>query len=163
MKYFLIIATLLLFGCKVTEEKARNYYLDNKGKLSKLCLECFDDQKEPEHSKGDTIVVLDSIISIDTVKVSVIADCPDGAKVFVDCPPTKVIERIKYSHITDTIYKDRWQTKAHIEIIESENLKLKTDILNKDKIINSWKKIALFSLGFIGVYLLIVSIRKKLY
>lgn len=99
MKQILIITSfLLLFGCKVTEEKARNYYLKNKGELANLCADCLP-VKESEIIKGDTVIKLDTITKIDTTVVTV--DCSDGTT--VDCPPNKTVYRTLYSHITDTI------------------------------------------------------------
>lgn len=113
MKYFLLIATLLLFGCKVTEEKARNYYLDNKGKLAQLCVDCFGKNiPEPIYIKGDVVIKRDTTLRVDTVE----ADCPDGSKVKTPCPECKEIT--VYQDRVDTIQQDTWQTLALVEALK---------------------------------------------
>lgn len=129
MKYFLIIATLLLFGCKVTEEKARNYYLDNKGKLAQLCVDCFGrDIPKPIYIKGDVVIKRDTTLRVDTVE----ADCPDGSKVKTPCPECKEIT--VYQDRVDTLKQDTWQTLALVEALKQKVFE-ETILHNKTKVL----------------------------
>lgn len=129
MKYFLLIATLLLFGCKVTEEKARNYYLDNKGKLAQLCVDCFGkDIPEPIYIKGDVVIKRDTTLRVDTVE----ADCPDGSKVKKPCPECKDIT--VYKDRVDTLKQDTWQTLALVESLKQKVFE-ETILHNKTKVL----------------------------
>lgn len=151
--YFIVIATLLLFGCKVTEEKARNYYLDNKPKLSKLCLDCFGkDIPEPIYIKGDVVIKRDTTLRIDTVE----ADCPDGSTVKTPCPKCKEIT--VYLDRVDTLKQDTWQTLALVEalkhkLFEESIFHTKTKTLLEEEI----KDKKMYRLGFFICFGLILG------
>lgn len=153
MKYFLIIATLLLFGCKVTEEKARNYYLDNKGKLAQLCVDCFGrDIPKPIYIKGDVVIKHDTTLRVDTVE----ADCPDGSKVKTPCPECKDIT--VYKDRVDTLKQDTWQTLALVEylkqkVFEESILHNKTKVLFEEEV----KDKKMYRSGFFICFALILG------
>lgn len=167
MRYLLLLSCLFLFGC-TTQKKAENWYRNHKSKLADLCLDCFGDKKEPEYIKGDTnIVKLDTIINIDSTNITTL-DCPDGTK--LGCPPPKVKTIQKHTHSVDTVYKDRWQTLAEIESLKgvvvdkSEEINIINEKLIKEKKSKEqWRYIALIALSLVGVYLLIKSLKNKLY
>ena len=153
MKYFLIIATLLLFGCKVTEEKARNYYLDNKGKLAQLCIDCFGrDIPEPIYIKGDVVIKRDTTLRVDTVE----ADCPDGSKVKTPCPECK--EMTVYRDRVDTLKQDTWQTLALVEALKQKVFE-ETILHNKTKVLleEEVKDKKMYRLGFFICFALIIG------
>lgn len=110
---FILLSVLLLSGCKVTEEKARNYYLDYKGKLAQLCVDCFGKNiPEPIYIKGDVVIKRDTTVRVDTVE----ADCPDGSKVKKLCPECKDIT--VYKDRVDTLKQDTWQTLSLVEALK---------------------------------------------
>ena len=96
-----LVILVLLSGC-MGVKKAERVMRANPVELARLCADCFT-VKPIEVIKGDTIVRVDSITRVDSVRVEVEADCPDGTRVKVDCPPTKTVERIKYTHTSDTV------------------------------------------------------------
>ena len=161
MKYFLLIATLLLFGCKVTEEKARNYYLDNKGKLAQLCVDCFGrDIPKPIYIKGDVVIKRDTTLRIDTVE----ADCPDGSKVKKPCPECKEIT--VYQDRVDTVQQDTWQTLALVDALKEKLLQEKLlhertkTKLDSSKKINTYFYILLGVIAIVVIYKLIIFFTK---
>jgi hypothetical protein len=165
MKYFLLIATLLLFGCKVTEEKARNYYLDNKGKLAQLCVDCFGrDIPEPVYIKGEKVIEIKRDTTRDTTTVYVEVDCPDGSKVKKKLPPTETIE-IEVLRV-DAVYQDTWQTLALVEALKEKILQEKLlhestkTKLHSSKKINTYFYILLGVIGIVVIYKLIIFFTK---
>jgi len=70
---------VFIVGCATTEKKAKNYYLDHKDELAKLCMDCFP--PKVEYIKGkDVYLPQDTVIAKgDTVFVQ--GDCPDGSKI----------------------------------------------------------------------------------
>lgn len=132
----LCVALLILGSCATTEKKAKNYYLGHKDQLAQLCLDCFSDKKEPTYKKGDTTIVrLDTIINLDTTITTL--DCPDGTK--LDCPPNTIKYINKYTHRTDSVFRDTWQTLAEKEVLKgrlkesNDKLILLTDKYTKEK------------------------------
>lgn len=157
MKYFLLIATLLLFGCKVTEEKARNYYMDNKGKLAQLCVDCFGkDIPEPIYIKGDKVIEVKRDTTRDTTTVYVEVDCPDGSKVKKKLPPTETIE-IEVLRV-DTVYQDTWQTLALVEALKHKLFE-ETILHNKTKVLleEEVKDKKMYRTGFFICFALILG------
>lgn len=133
MRYLIIL--LLFTGC-MSVEKAEKVMRAHPKELAELCADCFP-VKESEVIKGDTVVRVDSVVRIDSVKVEVVADCPDGTKVVVDCPPTKVIERVKYSHTTDTI---KVRDSAQEKVLENERDEYKDKYAQEQERADSWRK-----------------------
>lgn len=136
IRLLILSSVFLLISCATTEKKVRDWADDNKAKFAKICLDCFSDKKEPTIKKGDTTIVrLDTIINIDTTIVT--ADCPDGTK--VKCPPNQIKYINKYSHSTDSVFRDTWQTLAQLELLKgqlkesNEQLTSITDKYTKEK------------------------------
>lgn len=149
----LILALVLLVSSCTTQKKAEKWYRNNKAELAKLCLDCFEDKKDPVYIKGDTRI--DTLeVKGDTVTVE--GDCPDGTKIEVDCPPNKTIT-INSARI-DTIYKDKWQTLAHLEVQNEliQDLSVKLAIATEQK--NNWRAFALWGWGLIIIFTLYKAI-----
>lgn len=161
---FLIICSVVIAGCASQEQKAKNYYLNNKDKLAKLCVDCFPPQIEyrpgtPVFLKGDTVVELRT--RVDTVE----ADCPDGTKVKKDCPPCKDSVIYKKLLQVDTIFNPNhpqvhmW--KSEYEKAEKKLTELELKYASQKERTSFWKKWALI-IG--GILLLKVGWRlSKLY
>lgn len=161
MRYLLLLSCLFLFGC-TTQKKAENWYRNNKAKLADLCLDCFGDKKDPEYIKGEEIKIVEKVT--DSVFLSV--ECPDGTILEPKCPPQYKVYPVR----VDTIRMDRWQTLAEIESLKgvvvdkSEEISIINEKLIKEKRSKEqWRYITLIALSLVGVYLLIKSLKNKLY
>lgn len=167
MKYIYILVALILTGCATTEKKAKNYYLNNKDQLAELCLDCFEDKKEIEYIKGDTIIKLDTLLKTDSVKVQI--PCPDGT--IIDCPPSITKYITQHSHSTDTLYRDRWQTLAELELFKGKSSDLKAQLVEVNTLYQKEKEsrkslqkyfIVLFGINAVYVIFRIVKAKLKL-
>lgn len=153
----LILSLFVLMGCKTTEEKARNYYLDNKAKLAELCVDCFGKNiPEPIYIKGDKVIEIKRDTTRDTTTVYVEVDCPDGSKVKKKLPPTEKIE-IEVLRV-DTVYQDTWQTLALVEalkhkLFEESIAHTKTKTLLEEET----KDKKMYRLGFFVCFALIIG------
>lgn len=85
MKRFWILMMVFITGCATTEKKAKNYYLNHKDELAKLCMDCFP--PKVEYIKGKDIYLPQDTVFTKGETVYVQGDCPDGTKVSVGCPP----------------------------------------------------------------------------
>lgn len=126
----------------------------NPDKLAELCADCYP-VKPSELIKGDTVVLVDSVLRVDSVRVSV--DCPDGTK--VNCPPNKVVTRIIRSHSTDTL-KVRDYAFETVLLNERDKVSHDRDRIRDNR--DGWKKTALWGWGIIGVCLLGWFIRGRI-
>lgn len=140
-----ILVLLFLYGC-TTQKKATRWMKEHPVVLAKLCAECFP-VKPIEFIKGDTLVLLDSVVRVDSVRVEIEADCPDGSKVKVDCPPTRIVERVVKSHTTDTL---KLRDTANETVLQNE--------LNKAK---KWENYFYYSLVGIALLLVLLLLRRS--
>ena len=165
MKYIYILVALFLVGCATNEKKAKKYYLNHKNQLAELCLDCFSDKKEIEYIKGDTITLVDTLLTVDSIKVQI--PCPDGT--IIDCPPgiTKYIT--KHSYSTDTLYRDRWQTIAELELYKGKTDDLRNELYKLNNLYQKEKEsrkklqkwfIILFSIN--GIYVIFRLVKSKI-
>lgn len=138
----------LLTGC-IGVKKAERIMRSHPVELAKLCADCFP-VKPIEIIKGDTIVLLDSVIRVDSVRVEVEADCPDGTKVKVDCPPTKTVERIKYTHTSDTV---KIRDTARETVLENS-------IKESDRKAKDWHNRFYYALGACFVLLAVLILKR---
>lgn len=154
MKRLLLLMTAvctLISSCAVTEKKAKEWAYNNKGELAKWCSDCFP-VKPIEVIKGDTVVRVDSILSIDSVIVQVEKDCPDGTKIVVDCPPAKTITRVVNTHTSDTV---KVRDTAKERVLE-DGLKDRSDKLDKmTESRDKYRKWFFISLAVVAVYSLL--------
>lgn len=153
IKKIIIGSLALLFTGCVSVEKAERVMRAHPKELAKLCADCFP-VKESEVIEGKRDTVTREITKIDTLKVEVIADCPDGTKVVVDCPPTKKIYRDVIINQTDTI---KVRDTAYEQVLQDKITELEDD----NKSLEKWKDFGLWGWGIIGVGLLMYFIRKK--
>lgn len=145
---------LFLTSCKVTEKKAKEYVYSHKDKLAEWCADCFP-VKESEVLKGDTVILIDTVSEIISDTVRMQADCPDGSKVVVDCPPNKVITKVVKTHSTDTI---KVRDTAHERVLSDEVKEYKDKYANMEQSRYKWRKRAIWGWGIlvalgIGVFL----------
>ena len=143
---------VFIAGCATTEKKARNYYLEHKDELAKLCSDCFPVKQE--YIKGKDIYLPQDTVYVKGDTVEVQGDCPDGTKVKVKCPPSDTMKVYVPILRIDTITK---ADSAAIKFWQSEFRKAdkaKNDlILEKASEIESkkeWRKWALI-LGLVIV------------
>lgn len=149
----LILVLALINGC-VSVEKAERVMRANPDKLAKLCSDCYP-VKPSEIIKGDTIVVVDSVLRVDSVRVTV--DCPDGTK--VDCPPTKIVTKIIKSHSTDTV---KVRDTAYETILSNEVGILSGKLDKATEGMDKWRGYTLWLLIIIGCYILVVFVKGRI-
>lgn len=141
MKYFIIIASLLLTGC-ATEKKAVKFFQSNPLKLAELCANAFP--PKIEYREGKTIVLPGDTVVLKGDSVLVQADCPDGTKAPVKCPPSeKEIIRILMLK-TDTLFDENHPKMKFLELklreTEDRELIAKQTIESLSAELSKWKK-----------------------
>lgn len=131
--YRIGLATLIIFmlsACKIKEHKARNYYLDNPEKLAKLSDMVFPIRGE--YKQGEEIKMTPDTMYLQSDTVIVQADCPDGTKVSVKCPPCDTVKIYVPVLRIDTAvkYDDRASAGLRIEMakIEKSNIELRVKL-----------------------------------
>lgn len=138
--FFLLI---FIAGCATTERKAKNYYLENKDQLAKLCSDCFP--VKTEFRPGKPIQLPADTVFVKGLPVIVRGDCPDGTKVDVPCPPSDTIKMYIPVQIRDTLIQADsaaiyyWQSE-HKKVYEEKlgvELKRAEDIADK-KFYRKW-------------------------
>lgn len=137
-----LVILVLLSGC-MGVKKAERVMRAHPVELAKLCSDCFP-VKPIEIIKGDTIVKFDSITRVDSIRVEVEADCPDGTRVKVDCPPNRVVTRNIHTHTSDTV---KVRDTARERVLEYE--------VDRNK---EWRNrfyYALIAIGVLGLLLIL--------
>src|SRR5690606_41968686 len=86
-----------------------------------------------------------SEIVSDTVRVQ--ADCPDGSKVVVDCPPNKTITKVVRTHSTDTI---KVRDTAHERVLKDERDEYKDKWANMEQSRDTWRTRAMWGWGMLS-------------
>lgn len=148
-----LLACILLSGCKVTEKKAKEWAYNHKSELAKWCADCFP-VKPIEVIKGVPVLIPgDTIVTTDTVKVQV--DCPDGTK--VECPPTRIVTIRDTLMSTDTVKVRDTAKERVLEDSLSDREERLTDALKSR---DGWRKFGLIGWGILGVGLLVRFIKK---
>lgn len=153
----LIIVLLALFvaGCATTERKAKSYYLDHKDQLAELCKDCFPVKEI--YIKGEEVYLKPDTVFKKGDTVVVEADCPDGSKAKVKCPPNDTIEvyipvmRIDTMVKADSAAIFYWKNEYLKLEKEKKNLELDVVELKEDK--SYWMKRAWIFGGIIGLYI----------
>lgn len=152
----ILLMLALISGCKVNEKRAKEWAYNNKNKLAEWCADCFP-VKVSEVVKGDTIILIDTITSIDSVRIKVQVDCPDGSVALVDCPPEKTSTITLHTHTSDTIkIRDTAIERVLEDKLHASDKKLSDAIKSRD----GWIKFALIGWGLLGVGLLIRYVKK---
>lgn len=129
-KLLLMVLVVLVAGCatqKQKENRARNYYLDNKDKLAELSSTVFP--VTDGFKKGTPIIMPSDTTRLKGDTVYMEKDCPDGTKVqfkYIKGDTLKIYIPI---HQTDTLIKERTDkldvlrnevTETHRKLIQSE-------------------------------------------
>lgn len=153
MKKIIIGSLLILLSGCMSVKKAEKVMRANPTELAKLCADCFP-VKESEVIEGKRDTLFSEVTKIDTLKVEVLADCPDGTKVVVDCPPNKVIYRDVIINKTDTI---KVRDTAKEQVLQDKI----TSLENDNKGLTKWKKFGLCGWGIIGISLLVFFLKRK--
>lgn len=154
MKRFWILIMVFIAGCATTERKARNYYLEHKDELSKLCADCFPVKQE--YIKGKDVYLPQDTVFIKGDTVEVQGDCPDGTKVKVKCPPSDTMKvyipilRIDTITRADSAAIYYWQSEYKKTDSIKNKLILDKATLNESK--NEWRKWAVILGAVILVY-----------
>lgn len=143
-----MLMTVVFTSC-VTQKKAERYYRQHPVKLAKMCLDCFP-VKPVEFIKGDTVVLVDSILKIDSVEVDVTADCPDGTTVVTKCPPNKTTTIVKHTHSTDTV-----------KLLDTALQTVYNDTLKELKQAEKYKQYFYMLIAVISFILLFIIVIKK--
>lgn len=137
---------LLFLSCGINERKAKEYAYNNKDKLAEWCLDCFP-VKPIEVIRGRVDTVVNEVLRIDTTRVTVQGDCPDGTIVNVDCPPERTSIRSIITHQTDTLM-----------IVDTAKERV---FANKINVLEKWKTAGLIGWFLFGLLLLIVFLRSR--
>lgn len=128
---FILPIFILCFASCMTQKKqqriAHAYFSLNPGELAKVCSQNFSFETV-KYLPGQVVTKKDTV----TEKVIVTADCPDGSKVPVDCPPKETIT-IDNSRV-DTVQVLSTEAKAKISslIYESEKMTVYIQRINED-------------------------------
>lgn len=153
MRISILIACILLSGCKVTEQKAKDWAYNHKSELAKWCADCFP-VKPIEVIKGVPVLIPgDTVVTTDTVKVQV--DCPDGTK--VECPPARIITIRDTLVSVDTIKVRDTAKERVLEDSLSDREDRLTDALKSR---NTWRKWCLIFGGLFGIGVVLRFIKK---
>lgn len=142
-----LVAILLFVGCGINERKAKEYAYNNKDKLAEWCLDCFP-VKPIEVIRGKVDTVVNEVLRIDTTRVTVKADCPDGTIVNVDCPPEKIVTRVVTTHSTDTV---KVVDTALERVLSDTKVRVQIESDRADK----WRNYFVMLLGISIAYVLI--------
>lgn len=142
IKYIIILLIFIISSCAGAKKKrAHRYFNENKKELAELCLERFP--ITPQHIKGDTIRVIDTLKIIDKIPVKI--PCPDGT--VVDCPP----KEIKYVTVNNTVTDTLKVVDRRKEYILEEQI---NEMTKENKKLRSWNK----KLIYVSVLLLLLFV-----
>lgn len=157
-KIWLMALVVLVTGCatqKRKENRARNYYLDNKDKLAELSATIFP--VTDGFKKGEPIRMPSDTIRSKGDTVFVEKDCPDGTKVQFQYIKGDTLRIYIPIHQTDTIVRERTDkmdvlrselTNATKELIKTEAKLSETQQESKNK---TWWIVGLSAFIAIGV------------
>lgn len=133
MKKLILIIPILIFcfsSCMTQKKQQRiahSYFSMHPDELSKICSNNFSFETI-KYLPGKVTTKTDTV----TKKVIVTADCPDGSKIPVDCPPKETIT-IDNSRV-DTVQVLTTEAKAKISslIYEAEKMTVYIQRVNED-------------------------------
>lgn len=174
---FIVLSLFLLTGC-VTEKKAKQYAYANKEKLAEWCADCFPVKEQTV--KIDTVTLLDTFTTIDSIPVIVTVDCPDGTQIQKECPPQlytkqtvtqlinseiKVRDRAFERVLSDSLNRASERHKRELESkedvvkqkdIEKAKMQVKIDALEtqNEKQSKAIKKLKSVLIGILGIALI---------
>lgn len=133
MKRLILIALVIFMaGCatqKKKENRARNFYLDNKDKLAELSATIFP--VKDEFRKGEQVALKPDTIFREGKVSFVYVDCPDGSKVKTQSGRRDTIEVYIPILQTDTIIRGDEATIQHLknEYAKANIEKMKVEML----------------------------------
>lgn len=163
----LIVLVIFMAGCatqKKKENRARNFYLDNKDKLAELSSTIFP--VKDEFRKGEQVALKPDTVFKEGKTSFIYVDCPDGSKVKTQSGRRDTIEVYIPILQTDTIIRgdeatiQHWKNEYGNVVIEKAKAEtLLSEEKEQSKTKTFW--IIGLSLGY-AVYFLFKAFRSRL-
>ncbi len=125
-KLILMLGVAISITSCATQERqqfrAEKYFNQHPKELAELCSDKYPVKEETV--AGEPVVTVDTVTKTDTVTVE--AECPDGTKAMVKCPPNTINTIHEKVTVTDTVYKENTAKYAAVRIeLDEANDELK--------------------------------------